>query len=103
MLKKLQSLNRNFLNHAKEQLAVLCFHFHHPATSIEKNLTLKNRLQYLKKNCNIIPLEEGLNSIFQQKKIPKNAVCLTVDDAVENFYLNGWPIFKELNLFNLNK
>lgn len=98
MLKKLQSLNRNFLNHAKEQLAVLCFHFHHPATSIEKNLTLKNRLQYLKKNCNIIPLEEGLNSIFQQKKIPKNAVCLTVDDAVENFYLNGWPIFKELNL-----
>ena len=69
-------------------------------TSVFKNLKslgikdFKNQIKYIKKNYNIISLEELLNL----KKIPNRSVLLTFDDGYLDHYKNVFPILKKEKL-----
>jgi peptidoglycan/xylan/chitin deacetylase (PgdA/CDA1 family) len=50
------------------------------------------QIEFLKNNYNIIRTEDLIESIYAGKKLPKNSVLLTFDDAYSDHYLNVFPI-----------
>lgn len=57
----------------------------------------EKQLSYLKKNFNVIPMEELVNDISMDKVKPYS-VALTFDDGHYDFYDNAWPLLKKYNL-----
>ena len=64
----------------------------YPSTNIKKEIFIEHL-----KEINNAEIEFITFDIFQKiikKKIDKNYLLLTIDDAFESFYLNAWPILK---------
>ena len=64
----------------------------YPSTNIKKEIFIEHL-----KEINNAEIEFLTFDIFQKiikKKIDKNYLLLTIDDAFESFYLNAWPILK---------
>lgn len=65
------------------------------AVSIE---SFKKQMEFLSKNYNVVPLEELIYNIKENKKLPRKAIAITFDDGYANNYTNAYPILKENNL-----
>ena len=52
---------------------------------------------YLKKNCNIIGLNE-LKRAMDSGKLPKKSIAITFDDGYEDNYLNARPVLEKLQI-----
>jgi peptidoglycan/xylan/chitin deacetylase (PgdA/CDA1 family) len=53
------------------------------------------QVSQIKKNCTPLTLAALIELIAENKKIPNNAVVLTIDDGYENFYKLAYPILKK--------
>ncbi|MBI2558011.1 polysaccharide deacetylase family protein [Candidatus Woesearchaeota archaeon] len=56
------------------------------------------QMQYLKKNYNVISLQELVSGLTQNSKFAGNTIAVTFDDGYLNNYENAFPIFKKYGL-----
>ena len=64
---------------------------------IEKKTFIK-QIKYLKKNANIISMDEVCYNISNKIKFKKNSVCITFDDGFENNFKIACPILKKYKI-----
>jgi peptidoglycan/xylan/chitin deacetylase (PgdA/CDA1 family) len=64
---------------------------------IEKKTFIK-QIKYLKKNTNIISMDEVCYNISNKIKFKKNSVCITFDDGFENNFKIACPILKKYKI-----
>ena len=64
---------------------------------IEKKTFIK-QIKYLKKNANIISMDEVCYNISNKIKFKKNSVCITFDDGFENNFKIAYPILKKYKI-----
>ncbi len=57
-----------------------------------------DQMSWLKKNANILSMEEVYFFIANKKAFPKNAVAVTFDDGFENNYSQAFPVLKNLGI-----
>jgi len=58
----------------------------------------RRQIEYLRKNYEIISLDEIVSFIKENKKLPRKAVAITFDDGYHDCYLNVYPYFRMNNL-----
>lgn len=58
----------------------------------------KEQINYLRKHYYIITMEELIESIDNQIRIPEKSVLLTFDDAYSDHYINVFPILDKYNI-----
>ncbi len=58
----------------------------------------KEQIDYMRKHYHIITMEEVINSIDNQDKIPEKSVLLTFDDAYSDHFNNVFPILDKYQL-----
>ncbi len=58
----------------------------------------REQIEYLRKHYHITTMEEVINSIDNQVKIPDKSVLLTFDDAYSDHYNNVFPILDKYKL-----
>jgi peptidoglycan/xylan/chitin deacetylase (PgdA/CDA1 family) len=56
------------------------------------------QIEYLIKNYNIVTMEEVINSIFEENKLPNKAALLTFDDGYIDHFLNVFPILDKYKI-----
>lgn len=65
------------------------------------NITMKQfeyQLNYFKNNnYNVWHISKIIQQIIEKKKIPKNTVAITIDDAYISTYTKAYPILKSMN------
>jgi len=71
----------------------------------EKNIlsvspeNFERQMKFLKeRKYNVIGLNELVNLIAHNKRIPGNTVIITFDDGYENLYTNAYPVLKKYNI-----
>ena len=64
---------------------------------LEVNL-FKEQLLFLKKNYKFVTVEEVIESVYNNYKLPSKAVLLTFDDGYSDHYTFVFPILKELGI-----
>lgn len=57
-----------------------------------------SQVKYLKKNFNLLTLDELVNAYKKKNIFPKNAVVITVDDGYCDFYDVAYPVLKKYNV-----
>jgi len=58
----------------------------------------KEQVDYMRKNYNIITMEEVIHGIDNEVKIPDKSVLLTFDDAYSDHYANVFPILDKYKI-----
>jgi peptidoglycan/xylan/chitin deacetylase (PgdA/CDA1 family) len=53
------------------------------------------QMEYLKKNCDVVSLDEILHCIKEGRDLPKKPVAITFDDGYYSVYQNAYPILKK--------
>ena len=108
MILLLLSISKSFaidINSLNTDAGIITLMYHrfnenkYPSTNIKKEIFIEHL-----KEINNAEIEFITFDTFQKiikKKIDKNYLLLTIDDAFESFYLNAWPILKnqKFNLF----
>ena len=101
MILLLLSISKSFaidINSLNTDAGIITLMYHrfnenkYPSTNIKKEIFIEHL-----KEINNAEIEFITFDIFQKiikKKIDKNYLLLTIDDAFESFYLNAWPILK---------
>ena len=56
------------------------------------------QMNYLKKNYNVIPLDDYVKGLVEGRTFKKNTVVITFDDGYLNNYAHAYPILKKLGL-----
>ena len=57
-----------------------------------------HQMAYLKKNrYKVISLQEYVDAVKEQKRLPRRSVVITFDDGYEDNYRNAFPILKKYN------
>lgn len=60
--------------------------------------TFESQMEFLKRNhYHVLPLENVVDLMKNQKKIPSRTIALTFDDGKENNYTHIFPILKKYN------
>jgi peptidoglycan/xylan/chitin deacetylase (PgdA/CDA1 family) len=89
----------------KDQLAVLMYHHVYDQDTSSSTITTKlfrEQLTYLKsKGYHFISLQQ-MKNFLNGAPIPVNAALVTFDDGYESFYINAYPILKELAIPAVN-
>ena len=58
----------------------------------------QNQMKYIHdKGYNVISLDELVQAINNDRKLPRNSVAITIDDGYDNNYSHAYPIFKKYN------
>ena len=57
-----------------------------------------DQMKWLKRNTNILSMEEVFYILSNNKSFPKNAIAITFDDGFENNYSKAFPILKNLEI-----
>jgi len=56
------------------------------------------QMRYIKSSYHPISMSKFIDSIENDKKLPKNAIMVTFDDGFDDNYKNAYPILKELDI-----
>lgn len=89
----------------ENQIAVLLYHDFHPA---EKDLSIspqrfEEHLKMLKEHSfNVVSMDQLVDFMLHDKKLPPNAVLITFDDGYEDFYTVAYPILKKYKMVASN-
>lgn len=67
-------------------------------TSYTEPKTFRTHLEYLSKECYVIPLAELLEKLENNSDFPKNTVVITFDGGWIDFYKTAFPMLVEFNL-----
>ncbi len=88
--------------HAAESAVVFMYHRFGDHTYPSTNLTLEQldaQIAELKSGLyTVLPVPEIVRRLKTRASLPERAIGLTVDDAYESFYRNGWPRLKAAGL-----
>ncbi len=76
------------------RLSVLTMHFHEPRCP----QWLADGLDWLKRHRKVLPLTKALACLDGRGRLPRGALSIVVDDAVDTFGKTGWPLFEQLQL-----
>jgi len=60
--------------------------------------TFGEQMALLRDRFNVVRLIELVEIIRNRSEIPRNCVCITIDDGYKDFYLYGYPVLKRHNL-----
>ncbi|MCC6220643.1 MAG: polysaccharide deacetylase family protein [Deltaproteobacteria bacterium] len=60
--------------------------------------TFEMHLRFLRKKCNVISLDSLLESLDNQKAIPKDTVVITIDDGYVDNYVYAFPLLQKHGL-----
>jgi len=67
----------------------------YPTTNITVE-RFREQLEFLKNNeYTVIPLEQLLQFLRQETKLPQRSVVITIDDGYRSVYENAWPVLRE--------
>lgn len=66
-------------------------------SAIDPNL-FKKEMIFIKKNCNLITMEDIIEYVEGHKILPDNSVLITFDDGTADFYSNAFPILEYLKI-----
>lgn len=69
-----------------------------PSTNIRLDQFKAHIKELTNGHYNVVPLTEIVNAIRANKPLPDHTVAITVDDAYESVYKNGWPLLKAAGL-----
>lgn len=58
----------------------------------------REQIIYLKKHYQFVTMEEVIDNVYNNKKLPSNAVLLTFDDGYVDHYTNVFPILLEFGI-----
>lgn len=58
----------------------------------------ERQIKYLKKNFNIVPLDELVDANIRHSKIEKSIVAITFDDGFRDNYADAYPILRKHNV-----
>ena len=73
-------------------LIILVAHFYDRSGGrLFEQLSIDSNLDYLSRECNVMPLREALRRLEEGRPLPRRAVSLVVDDAAGPFFDMGWP------------
>lgn len=73
-------------------LHVLAYH------TICDGINFEKQLLYINRNYSIISVEQLRQFLFENKKLPKKPLLITIDDGDLSVYDNALPIFKKHNI-----
>lgn len=80
------------------KVSIVMYHYVRPIAKSKypniKGLELslfKKQLDFFANNCNVITMEQLIDSIYKKTKLPKNAVLLTFDDGYMDHYSYVYP------------
>lgn len=78
--------------------------YHHIDEAMHKDCptvlteNFQEQMEYIhKKGYRVITLDELVEAIKSNRKLPRNSVVITIDDGYEDNYVNAFPIFKKYN------
>jgi peptidoglycan/xylan/chitin deacetylase (PgdA/CDA1 family) len=54
-------------------------------------------LEYLRKNCSVLPLSEAVEILKNEKELPPNAAVITIDDGYDDAYEIAFPLLQEFH------
>ena len=89
-------LNLNEFNPDKGVIALMYHRFNenkYPSTNIRNEVFIEHLAEINNSKIEFISFDKFSEII--EKRMEKNYLLLTIDDAFESFYLNAWPILKE--------
>ena len=75
--------------------------YHHVSTKTPSSTsvtpdTFTSHMEYIANNHTVVPLNDVVNAIQQNKPLPENAVAITFDDGYANILENAHPILMKL-------
>ena len=73
----------------KRRLRVLAYH------TIPDKKKFEKQLQYLKKEYNVISVDDLLKSVQHRERLPNNPLLITFDDGDVSVYEKGLPVLKK--------
>ena len=83
-------------------VTVVMYHYvRHIKKSSYKNIkgletkSFINQIKYLRKNYNIIRIEDLIDSIKKKSQLPSKALLLTFDDGYSDHFHNVFPVLKK--------
>jgi peptidoglycan/xylan/chitin deacetylase (PgdA/CDA1 family) len=88
------------LRHLKKNDPVILMYHRIISNQLINGLTpeeFEQQINYISKHFKVIPIDELINDINQDKVRP-HSLALTFDDGHYDFYTNAWPILKKYNL-----
>lgn len=83
---------------AKDNAVILLYHHvseQTPAVTSVSPDVFRQHLEYLAANYQVLPLQEVVQAISQNKPLPDKAVVITFDDGYDNIFDNAHPLLKE--------
>lgn len=83
----------------KNKLVILRYHSVSDFRRHEVNVKIKSfrkQMEFLRRYCSVISLQEALKILKEKKRLPRRAVAVTFDDGYEDNYTNTYPVLKEL-------
>jgi len=60
--------------------------------------TFKMHCEFLKKNCNVILVDELIQKLAKKESLPKRSIAITFDDGWKDNLENAFPVLKSLGL-----
>ena len=74
------------------------FIFPLPSLNYVTPKTFAKHLKQLKKECNVVPLQELVEAILKEEQIPDKTVAITIDGGWKDSFLYAAPLIKEHQL-----
>ena len=92
----------------KDSCKIIMYHYVRHLKNTEyseiKGLELESfirQIKYFENNFNFITVEQILNSIYNNYRIPINSIALTFDDGFKDHYKHVFPVLKKLHIQGL--
>lgn len=60
--------------------------------------SFESQIRHLKKNYNLVSLEETIDFIREKSQIPRNSIVITFDDGYKDNYTNVFPLLKKYGI-----
>lgn len=86
---------RPILWRSRNKFRILTYHRFTPELYPSVEEDLNRQCAFLKRHFELVPLAEIGQSLQSGRKLPPNALAITIDDGYRDFLLNAFPVFRE--------
>ena len=86
---------------ARRAVRVLTYHAIERIPSNSYSVSAANfehQMEYLRRNCNVIPLGDLHDALAKTKSLPPQSVVITFDDGFRNFHTYAYPVLRKYRL-----
>ncbi|NNE66287.1 MAG: polysaccharide deacetylase family protein [Pyrinomonadaceae bacterium] len=84
----------------RNELLILTYHrfSEEPSPTTVSREELQEHLSYLKKNTNVVSLDDAVQMISEESDLPENPVAITIDDGYRDAYDIAFPLLGKYKL-----